>query len=106
MAMAAFAGISWYIGVEITISLFMIFKRRHRLYFWSFALCSWGITLQPLFIVLADFDVWTNLKGSITMIYLTWLITVVPQSLGLVLAATPDYARRDDAEMGDDCLDI
>ncbi|KAI1491509.1 integral membrane protein [Biscogniauxia mediterranea] len=80
MIMAAFAGISWYIGAEINTSLFMVFKRRRGLYFWSCALASWGVVLQPLFIMLADFGVWTNLKGSITMIYLTWMIMVVPQS--------------------------
>lgn len=80
MTMSAFAGISCYIGVEINISLFMRFKRRRGLYFWSCALCSWGVILQSLFIILADFGVWTDLKGSITMIYLTWLIMVVPQS--------------------------
>ncbi|KUI66668.1 hypothetical protein VM1G_11404 [Cytospora mali] len=80
MTMSAFAGISCYVGVEINVSLFLRFKKRHGLYFWSCALCAWGVILQPLFIILADFDVWTNLKGSITMIYLTWLIMVVPQS--------------------------
>ncbi|KAI0009539.1 integral membrane protein [Xylariaceae sp. FL0662B] len=80
MTMAAFAGISWYIGAEINISLFLLFKRRTGLYFWSCLLASWGVILQPIFIMLADFGVWTNLKGSITMIYLTWLIMVVPQS--------------------------
>ncbi|SPQ24547.1 2c00c64e-5fed-40bf-b328-66cc6d921471 [Thermothielavioides terrestris] len=80
MAIAGFTGISWFIGAEITASLFLIFKRRHGLYFWSAALGSWGVILQPLFIVLADFGIWTDLKVSITMIYLTWLIMVVPQS--------------------------
>ncbi|KAI3400888.1 hypothetical protein diail_1579 [Diaporthe ilicicola] len=80
MTMSAFAGISCYIGVEINISLFLRFKRRRGLYFWSCALCSWGVILQTLFIVLADFGVWKDLKGSITMIYLSWFIMVVPQS--------------------------
>ncbi|EMR63467.1 putative integral membrane protein [Eutypa lata UCREL1] len=80
MTMAAFSGISWYIGAEINTSLFMRFKRRRGLYFWSCALGSWGVILQPLFIILADFGVWHHLTGSITMIYLTWLIMVVPQS--------------------------
>lgn len=80
MTMAAFVGISWYIGAEINISMFSRFNRWTGLYFWACALCSWGVILQPLFIILADFDVWTNLTGSITMIYLTWLIMVVPQS--------------------------
>ena len=80
MTIAAFTGISWYIGAEINTSLFLLFKRRRGLYFWSCALASWGVVLQPLFIILADFGIWTDLKGSITMIYLTWLIMVVPQS--------------------------
>ncbi|KAM0815684.1 putative Integral membrane protein [Seiridium cardinale] len=79
MTMAAFAGISWYIGIEINISLFLLFKRRRGLYFWSCALSSWGVVLQPLFIILADFGVWKDLIPSITMIYLTCLIMVVPQ---------------------------
>lgn len=80
MTMAAFCGISWFVGAEINTSLFMRFKRRRGLYFWSCALGSWGVILQPLFIILADFGVWRHLVGSITMIYLTWLIMVVPQS--------------------------
>ncbi|RYP54131.1 hypothetical protein DL768_001016 [Monosporascus sp. mg162] len=82
MAMAAFVGISWYIGAEINVSLFMRFKRRGRgLYFWACALASWGVILQPLFIVLADFGVWMEpFVAAITCIYLTWLIMVVPQS--------------------------
>ncbi|KAK4033734.1 hypothetical protein C8A01DRAFT_49749 [Parachaetomium inaequale] len=80
MIIAAFTGISWFIGAEINTSLFLLFKRRRGLYFWSAALCSWGVVLQPLFIILADFGIWTDFRGSITMIYLTWLIMVVPQS--------------------------
>ncbi|KAI0873538.1 integral membrane protein [Hypoxylon argillaceum] len=80
MTMAAFAGISWYIGAELNVSLFLFFKRRRGLYFWSCALGSWGIILQSLFIILADFGVWTDLKGSITFIYLSWLLMVIPQS--------------------------
>ncbi|PLB54873.1 integral membrane protein [Aspergillus steynii IBT 23096] len=80
MILAAFTGISWYIGVEINISLFLLFKRRRGLYFWSCALISWAVILQPLFIVLADFGVWKDLLAAIIMIYLTWVIMVVPQS--------------------------
>ncbi|OTB00532.1 hypothetical protein M426DRAFT_33195, partial [Hypoxylon sp. CI-4A] len=80
LAMAAFAGVSWYIGIEIGLSLFFMFKRRRGLYFWSCALGIWGVILQTLFIILADFGIWTNMKGSITMIYLSWAIMVIPQS--------------------------
>ncbi|KAI1817927.1 integral membrane protein [Poronia punctata] len=80
MTMAAFAGISWYVAAEINISLFLTFKRRRGLYFWSCALGSWGIIAQSLFIILADFGIWKDLTGSITLIYLSWLFMVVPQS--------------------------
>ncbi len=80
MAMAGLAAVSWYIGIEINISLFLLFKRRHGLYFWSCAIASWGVILQPLFMLLADFDVWKDLIPSLVMIYLTWFIMVVPQS--------------------------
>ncbi|KAL4903334.1 hypothetical protein BDW74DRAFT_179753 [Aspergillus multicolor] len=80
MAMAAFTGVSWCLGVEIILSLFMVFKRRRGLYFWSCALGALGVILQPLFIILADFRVWTDPVPSIVMIYLTWFILVVPQS--------------------------
>lgn len=36
--------------------------------------------LQPLFIVLADFNIWRDHTAAITFIYLTWVIMVVPQS--------------------------
>ncbi|KAK8007779.1 mannose-6-phosphate isomerase [Apiospora arundinis] len=80
MTMAAFSGIAWYIGLELNFTLFVLFKRWRGLYFWSCALESWGVILQPLFIILADFGVWTDLKGSIVMIYLTVFLMVVPQS--------------------------
>ncbi|KAI1138970.1 hypothetical protein F5Y05DRAFT_412836 [Hypoxylon sp. FL0543] len=80
LAMAAFAGVSWYVGIEISISLFLVFKRRRGLYFWSCAVGIWGVILQTLFIILADFGVWPNPKASITLIYLTWAMMVIPQS--------------------------
>lgn len=36
--------------------------------------------LQPLFIILADFNIWTDHTAAITFIYITWVIMVVPQS--------------------------
>ena len=80
MTMAAFTGISWYIGVEINASLFLLFKRRRGLYFWACALASWGVITQPVFIILADFGVWKDPVPSIVMIYLSWFVMVVPQS--------------------------
>jgi hypothetical protein len=83
MTMAAFTGVAWYICIELNLRLFMLFKRRKGLYFWSCALCSWGVILQPLTIMMTDFGVWTDLKVSIPLIYLSWWIMVIPQSLVL-----------------------
>lgn len=80
MTMAGLAAVSWYIGIEINLSLFLLFKRRRGLYFWSCAISAWGVILQPLFMILADFDVWTDHVPSLVMIYLTWFIMVIPQS--------------------------
>lgn len=83
MTMAAFTGVSWYICIELNLRLFMLFKRRKGLYFWSCVLGSWGLFLQPLTIMMTDFGVWTDLKVSIPLIYLSWWIMVIPQSFVL-----------------------
>ncbi|KAI1258408.1 integral membrane protein [Xylariaceae sp. FL1019] len=80
MSIAGFIGIAWFIGMEINISLFFVFKRRTSLYFWCIFLCAWGVILQPLAIILANYKVWKDATGSVTFIYLTWFIMVVPQS--------------------------
>jgi hypothetical protein len=81
MTMAAFSGIAWYICVELNIRLFYIFKRRKGLYFWSCALCSWGIFTHALFIILADFQAIVDPRVSVPLIYVSWWFMVVFQSL-------------------------
>ncbi|KAI0887908.1 uncharacterized protein GGS22DRAFT_90418 [Annulohypoxylon maeteangense] len=80
LAMAGFAGVAWCLGVEISISLFLLFKRRRGLYFWSCAIGIWGVILQTLFIILADFGIWTAKQTPIVLIYLTWAMMVISQS--------------------------
>ncbi|KAI1211382.1 uncharacterized protein F4807DRAFT_36557 [Annulohypoxylon truncatum] len=80
LAMAGFAGVSWCLGIEINVSLFLLFKRRRGLYFWACALGIWGVILQTLFIVLADFGIWTEKVTPIALIYLTWAMMVISQS--------------------------
>ncbi|KAM3514527.1 hypothetical protein MY11210_001870 [Beauveria gryllotalpidicola] len=80
MAIAGLSSISVYIGIEINVSLFLLFKRKRGLYFWSCLIASWGVILQPIFMLLADFDVWKDAIPSLVMIYLTWFMMVVPQS--------------------------
>ncbi|PVI05786.1 hypothetical protein DM02DRAFT_639173 [Periconia macrospinosa] len=83
MIAAAFAGISWYIGVELNVRLYMSRLRRSGLYFASVLLCSWGVLSQPVLILLVNFGIWKPSPGSITAIYLSWWILVVPQSFVL-----------------------
>ena len=83
MTVAAFVGISWYICVELNIRLFFTFKRRHGLYFWSCLLCSWGVLIQPMAMILTDFAVWKDKVIAMVVIYLSWFIMVVPQSFVL-----------------------
>ncbi|KAF2175916.1 hypothetical protein K469DRAFT_457431, partial [Zopfia rhizophila CBS 207.26] len=83
MTMAAFIGIAWYICIELNIRLFMTFRRRRGLYFWSCCLCSWGVLLGPLCMLLYDFGIIKSIWAAIPPIYVTWWIMVVPQSLVL-----------------------
>ncbi|PSN72624.1 hypothetical protein BS50DRAFT_630632 [Corynespora cassiicola Philippines] len=82
MIMAAFTGISWYIAIELNVRLALSIRRR-GLYFWSVFLCAWGVLLQPLVIILVNFGIWKPGHASVSLIYLTWWILVVPQSFVL-----------------------
>ncbi|KAF2731315.1 hypothetical protein EJ04DRAFT_545262 [Polyplosphaeria fusca] len=80
MTMAAFSGIAIFVALELNLQLFYLFKRRKGVYFWSCALCSWGILLHPLAIIFADFQVIRNMKVSIALIYLSWWLMTIPFS--------------------------
>ncbi|KAL3469757.1 integral membrane protein [Aspergillus californicus] len=80
MIIGAFTGISWIVGIEVNISLFLVFKRRRGLYFWSCAMISWAVIAQSLLVILADYGVWKDLLPAIILICTTWLLMVVPQS--------------------------
>ena len=82
MTMAAFTGISWYVAIELNVRLALSIRRR-GLYFWSVFLCAWGVLLQPLVIILVNFGIWRPGHASVSLIYLTWWILVVPQSFVL-----------------------
>lgn len=77
---SSLSAVAVYIAIEINISLFLLFKRRRGLYFWSCALSSWGILVQPFFNILSVFHLWRDVVPSMLVLYLTWAIIVVPQS--------------------------
>lgn len=76
-AIAAFVGVSWYLSIELNIRIFMTFKRRTGLYFWSCLTCSWGLMLNQVFgAVLWDFGVTTNIWIVFPGIFVTWAMMV------------------------------
>lgn len=42
--------------VELTLQIFFTFKRRKSLYFWSLLICTWGIALHVLGLILKLFN--------------------------------------------------
>ncbi|KAH6882646.1 hypothetical protein BKA58DRAFT_464581 [Alternaria rosae] len=71
MAAAAFLGIAWFICIELNIRLFYRATRR-SLYFWSCLLCSWGLVVHGISILLVNFNKWTS-YSAIVFIHLSWL---------------------------------
>lgn len=79
MTASACVGIAWYLCAELNVRLLLRCTRR-SLYFWACLLCSWGIALQMLAILLNNFGVWTNFC-SVVVIHLTWATFVLSQSV-------------------------
>ncbi|KAJ0422223.1 hypothetical protein BJY00DRAFT_79515 [Aspergillus carlsbadensis] len=79
-ALAGLDGITWYLGLELTITLFFFFKRRRGLYFWSCALVAWGAILHTIFSILLEYCIWPGPVEAATMFLLTWVMMVIPQS--------------------------
>ncbi|KAH8692469.1 hypothetical protein GQ44DRAFT_666999 [Phaeosphaeriaceae sp. PMI808] len=92
MAAAAFLGISWYICVDLNVRLLFNTTRR-GLYVWSCLLCSWGILVHTVSILLSNFNVWKG-YSVVVFILISFAIYVTAQSfvlysrLNLVLSRT------------------
>ncbi|EAU35401.1 conserved hypothetical protein [Aspergillus terreus NIH2624] len=83
-AVTSFFSIALYNVVELTLILFVRFRRRGGLYFWSFFIATWGIALYSIGFILKDF----NLANSISYVYaslmfLGWSSMVTGQSMVL-----------------------
>ncbi|CEL06051.1 hypothetical protein ASPCAL07162 [Aspergillus calidoustus] len=79
LALAGLYGITWYLGVELTISLFLVFNRRRGLYFWSCALVAWGAILTSVFELLLEYCLWPDRVPACTLLFIAWAIMVVAQ---------------------------
>ncbi|PZD00733.1 hypothetical protein A1F97_02144 [Pyrenophora tritici-repentis] len=81
MLAAAFLGIAFYLCAELNVRL-LIRATRYSLYFWSCFLCSWGIIVHGIVILLSDLEIWASYY-SIIFIEFSWFTFVVCQSLVL-----------------------
>ena len=68
--LAAFTAIAWAYALELNLKIFMTFKRKRGLYFWSLLISSWGLTLHALAFVLKFY------VGSIHWALLSVIITI------------------------------
>jgi len=83
MAIAAFTGIAWYNVLELNISVYMVFRRKSGLYFWSVFLSIQGILLHSLAFILKLYGVVSIYQVTISMVTVGWYLMVTGQSLVL-----------------------
>ena len=82
MAVAAFTAVCWYNVLELNIQVFLTFKRRRGLYFWSLLISSYGCVLHALGF-LVKFFVKNAVYPSVTIITIGWYAMVTGQSIVL-----------------------
>ena len=81
-AIAAFTAVAWYNVAELNVQVFLTFKRRRGLYFWSLLVSSYGCFLHALGFLL-KFFVECNVYISVTIITLGWYAMVTGQAVVL-----------------------
>ena len=83
MACAAFTGIAWYNVIELNVSVYMTFKRKRGLYFWSLVVSSWGVVLHSLGFLLKLYGLVAQYGVTVTIITVGWWAMVTGQALVL-----------------------
>ncbi|KAI9896749.1 hypothetical protein N3K66_008921 [Trichothecium roseum] len=83
MAIAAFTGIAWYNVVELNVAVYMTFKRRSGLYFWSVLLAIQGVLIHSLAFILKLYGLVTQFEITVTFITIGWYLMVTGQSVVL-----------------------
>lgn len=74
--------VALYNVLELTFILFLTFKRRSGLYFWSFFVATWGIPFYATGFILKDL-IYANPYLSISLIVTGWYAMVTGQSMVL-----------------------
>jgi hypothetical protein len=83
MIIAIFFGIAVYNVIEITVLIFVTFKKRTGLYFWSLLFASWGIVLHVIGFLLKFFRLCKNDYANIIIITAGGVPMVIGQSIVL-----------------------
>jgi hypothetical protein len=83
MTLSAFTAIAWYNVIDLNVLIWMTFKRRRGLYFYSLLASSWGIMIYALAFLMKFFQVWKNNYVSVAFITIGWYAMVTGQSLVL-----------------------
>jgi hypothetical protein len=83
MTLSAFTAIAWYNVIDLNVSIWVTFKRRRGLYFYSLLVSSWGIMIYALAFLMKFFQVWKNDYVSVALITIGWYAMVTGQSLVL-----------------------
>lgn len=83
MAVAAFTAIAWYNVVELNLAVYMTFRRKSGLYFWSVVACIWGIAVHSAAFILKLYGVITVYQVTVTVITVGWYAMVTGQALVL-----------------------
>lgn len=81
---SSFLSVALYNFLELTFILFLTFKRRSGLYFWSFLAATWGIAPYSIGFILKDFDLANSISYFyVTLIVVGWCMMVTGQSMVL-----------------------
>lgn len=78
----AFCSVALWMTVELNLQVFFTFKRHKSLYFWSILVCTWGIALQVIGVILKLFNYGNWILSSI-IFKLGWVGNVTGFSLVL-----------------------
>ena len=83
MAISAFTAVAWYNVMELNVQVFLTFKRRRGLYFWSLLISSYGCVLHALGFLLKFFGLLDPIYISVTIITIGWYAMVTGQAVVL-----------------------
>lgn len=83
-ALVVFVSIAVYNVLELTCLIFIVFKKRSGLYFWSLCVATWGIPVYSLGFLLLGLGVSPHaVYVHVTLIVIGWSCTVTGQSVVL-----------------------